>query len=248
MEIFSLNIDGGNGHSVPVWHNIKGDERLVLLVCHGFCSEKHSGTPHLLAEALADLQIGVLSMDFPGHGEHPLDGDGLSVDNCLADVKAAEAYIQQLAPNAEIGYFGSSFGGYILLLFAALGQPVGKRLMLRSGAVDMPQIFRADTTAEQWAELEAQGWYELGWDRKLRIYPQLYADFEAHDAFELYLPGMMRLLLIHGTEDAEVPYASAGRFAAEKGALLITVEGGGHRLERDGDKELLIAAARALFA
>lgn len=247
MDICSVNIAAA-GHSVPAWHNIKGDERLVLLVCHGFCSEKHSGTPHLLAEALADLGIAVLAMDFPGHGEHPLDGDGLTVANCLADVKAAEAYIQQLAPLAEIGYFGSSFGGYILLLFAALCQPVGSRLMLRSGAVDMPQIFRADTTEQQWAELEAQGWYELGWDRKLRIYPPLYDDFDAHDAFISYQPGMMRLMMVHGTEDAEVPYASAQRFAAEKGALLITVEGGGHRLERDGDKALLIAAARALFA
>ena len=62
-------------------------------------------------------RIGVVAFDFPAHGESPVDGTYLCIENCINDLASAVDFAKAAAPAARIINFGSSFGAYITLLY-----------------------------------------------------------------------------------------------------------------------------------
>lgn len=115
-------------------------ERKVVLMAHGFGSEKQGHTPLYMTKGLKQAGFGVYGFDFPAHGDSPLDGNQLTMENCVDSYAAAEARVLELAPGAEIFYFGSSFGAYTTLLYLATRPHQGQKAYLRSAAIDMPQL------------------------------------------------------------------------------------------------------------
>jgi alpha-beta hydrolase superfamily lysophospholipase len=91
------NVRGYNGYDIPCLSRIKGSEKLVVLISHGFGSNKESPTAKALCSALSERGIGSCSYDFPAHGESPADGGMLRIHNCLDDLSAVE---EQNMPDA----------------------------------------------------------------------------------------------------------------------------------------------------
>ena len=168
---------------------------MIVIISHGFGSSKESPTARALAEMLPEYGIGTYGYDFPGHGESPVDGEKLRIDACLNDLSAVEDHVLRLAPTAEIAYFSSSFGAYINLIYLATRPHAGRKSFLRSAAVDMPGLFKKDTTPAQYAELEAQGFLIMDHDyvRPLKIMKEFYGDLERYDVFALYKKGMAEI-------------------------------------------------------
>ena len=69
----------------------KGSGDKVVIVAHGFASSKESPTVEMLAKELPEKGIGVAALDFPAHGESPVDGEFLTVKNCVRDLGDMEA-------------------------------------------------------------------------------------------------------------------------------------------------------------
>lgn len=237
------------GYTIPGWSVIDGQPR-ALLVVHGSGSSKDSSTGLLLAENLPAAATGVFAIDLPAHGDSPVDGEFLRLANCLDDLAAAEARMRQLAPQAEICYFGSSFGAYLLLLYLSLRPAAGRRAVLRSAAVTMPQLLQGDIDAAAARHLQEQGYFLLdeGYGRPLKITQGFLDDLAAHDAFSVYRPGRAELLMIHGAADDIAPLAAAQRFAAYSGAQLLTVPGGQHRLDAPGQPQLVLDKTREFLS
>lgn len=236
------------GYEIPCLHTLTGDERKAVLIAHGFGSSKESPTAAMLAEALPQEGIGTLAFDFPAHGDSPVDGLKLTMGNCLDDLAAAEARIRELAPDAEIGYFGSSFGAYTVLNYLAERQPAGKKAFLRSAAVEMPKLFHHKTEDEQ-RQLEEKGYVMLDQDylRPLKLTQAFFDDLDAHDVFQLYRTGLAELAMVHGSEDETASPEAARRFAKEFGARLVMIPGGDHRLSHPGMPEEVLRLAAAFF-
>ena len=159
---------GKDGYPIPCEYEISGTETLVILVVHGLGSSKESDIALRLYKEFPALGVGVLSFDYPGHGESP--SDDYLVKNCLSDLADVTEYARKLAPNAEIAYFGSSFGVYSSLLYLkdkitedrAAGRHIVYRVFSRSGAVSMPDLMEK-STADQAESLARDGWFWLDW-------------------------------------------------------------------------------------
>lgn len=241
-------IPGKNGYTIPGIHTLTGKEAKIAVIAHGFGSSKESPTAAMLGEQFPAWGIGTIAFDFPAHGESPVGGEMLTVENCLADLQAAEETARRLCPHAEIGYFGSSFGAYITLLYLASGKAAGRKAFLRSAAVEIPELL-PELTADFAGDLERQGWFlfDAGYVRPLRLTRTLFNELAENDVFEKYQPGSAELFMVHGSGDETASPQAARRFAEFSGAELAMLSGGDHRLSLPGMPEKVLQLAREFF-
>lgn len=241
-------LESKHGYAIPC-HNCWDGQDRVLIVCHGFGSSKSSPMVQALNQEMPRHDIGVYSFDFPSHGDSPVWQEGLRVPFCLDDLAAVEDHIRAMAPNARIGYFGSSFGAYITLLHLSRGKAAGKRAFLRSAAVSMPRL--VDTWVDDRArvDLDRQGYFVPAYDyvREMRIPRDFLGDLEAHDVFARYQTGLAQLFMVHGGKDDVAPTADAVRFARQFGAELLVLPNGEHNLMGEGELEKVLEHASAFF-
>ena len=247
MERFS--IPGKNGYEIPVKSCWTG-EKQVLIVCHGFGSSKESPMVQALDERMPREGIGTVSFDFPAHGESPGQEDTLRVPYCMDDLAAVEEYVRSQDPEVEIGYFGSSFGAYITLLYLSQHPHPGAKVFLRSSAVTMPELVKTWLDQRAKEDLARQGWFVPDYDyvREMRITPAFLGDLAEHDLFEKYVPGAATLRMIHGAKDDVAPTGAAREFARRFGAHLTVLPNGEHPLMGPGELETVLDAAADFFS
>lgn len=242
-------ITGQNGYEIPCINNIIGDAELVVIISHGFGSSKESSTAQTITAALTKYGIGTFRFDFPAHGDSPVDGEMLRIGNCTSDLAAVEAHVRRLMPEAEIAYFSSSFGAYINLIYLATCKHAGRKSFLRCAAVDMPGIFRRDTTPEDDALIKTQEFVMLdkGYARPLKITREFLADLDLYDVFKLYRPGMTKIAMIHGTNDDTAPIEDVRSFAKQFDAELTEVESADHRFFIPGGMDKVVDTALKFY-
>lgn len=229
-------------YEIPYIENLKGDEEQVVIIAHGFGSSMQSPTAQMVLNELPKLGIGTIAFDFPAHGASQVDGDVLSVANCIADLGAVEEYVREKCPKAKINYFGSSFGAYITLLYLSSHPEKDGKAFLRSAAVNMHVIFENPTEAEAFA-MAQQGHLIINYGTPLKLTAKFVEDLKEHDLFELYKPGDASVMMIHGAQDETIDYQKAVEFAQKFDITLITVEGGDHRLSAEGMPEAVVMTA-----
>lgn len=235
-------LNSKHGYEIPTQAIWSGEERVVI-ACHGFGSSKASPMIQALNQALPSKGCGVVSFDFPAHGESPVWQEGLRVPYCIDDLAVVEDYVRAQRPQAKIGYFGSSFGAYITLLYLSQAAVHGERAFLRSAAVDMPAL--VDTWVDQKAreDMARQGYFVPDYDyvREMRVTPAFLQDLEAYNVFERYKAGTAALSMVHGGQDSVAPYQAAQTFAAASGADFHTLPQGEHNLMGEGELEQVLA-------
>ncbi len=241
-------LESKHGYAIPCHNDWDGQAR-VLIVCHGFGSSKSSPMVQALHQEMPRHGVGVYSFDFPAHGDSPVWQEGLRVPFCLDDLRAVEAHIRDIAPQARIGYFGSSFGAYITLLHLSGGQAAGKRAFLRSAAVSMPRLVDTWVDDRARADLDRQGYFVPDYDyvREMRVTRDFLADLAAHDVFARYRAGLAQLFMVHGGRDDVAPTADAVRFAERFGAELLVLPNGEHNLMGPGELEAVLDRAATFF-
>lgn len=240
-------LEGKKGMIVPGLNGVDGESRVVLMA-HGFGSEKRGYTPLFMTRGLKEAGFGVYGFDFPAHGDSLLEGDQLTMARCVDSYATAETRVRELAPDAEIQYFGSSFGAYTTLLYLATCPHLGNKAFLRSAAIDMPQLIWRVVAAEGEEAFERDGYCNLTYyNRPLKLTRAFCEDINQYDIFELYRKGMAQLFMIHGELDSTAFPEAARKFALEKGAKLTMVPGAEHRLMEPGNPERALKAAIDFF-
>ena len=247
MERFTLQ--SKQGYDIPCVSHWQGEKK-VLIVCHGFGSSKESPMVQALNREMPRHGMGVVSFDFPSHGESPVWQEGLRVPYCIEDLAAVEAYVREKDPAAEIGYFGSSFGAYITLLYLSLRPHHGGKAMLRSSAVGMPALVDTWVDARAKAEMAERGYFVPDYDyvREMRVTPDFLRDLSEYDVFRRYRPGAAELHMVHGAKDSVAPPEAARRFAETFGAELRMLPNGEHNLMGEGELEQVLAFAAEVFS
>lgn len=246
----TMFIPGPGGYEIPLDLYGPAQAKMAVLIVHGFGSSRESSAAVRLAQALAGQDMAACVPDLPGHGQSPADGRSLTVENCLADLAAAEACLRRRAPQARIAYFGSSFGAYLTSLYLARPGHRHSRAVLRCAALTMYRLLQEDMEREPalGRSLREQGEVLLReFDRPLLLTQGLMDSLQAHDPFRLCRPHMARLLLIHGTADEEAPVSQAREFARQMQAELVEIENAGHRFQGPGQMEQVIETALAFL-
>ena len=211
-------VASSNGHAIPIRHNICMNTKAVCIILHGYESSMESPTAKMMFRALPKVGISALSMDFPGHGESFLPMSRLTAADCAMDIEDIENYIHEIVPNADIYYFGSSFGAYNTLLHLGSNPHLGTKAFLRSCAVNMDTIFKGCENLSSFWKSHCEN---------------------ASDC---------KIVMIHGTSDESVPYKKASAFAEAFNIPLITVENGDHSLSKETMPEKVCREAIDFFS
>ena len=88
----------------------------IIIAVHGFAGDKESGAIASLAEEMVKKDTLVVALDLPGHGTSKVDGDALTLENCLNDITSVEEHYHEQYKDAKLSYFATSFGAYLVLL------------------------------------------------------------------------------------------------------------------------------------
>ena len=219
--------------------------RAVLPCLHGFAGDKYSAVVHALARRMQSERVRVLTFDWPGHGNSPVCGDCLSVDNCLADLETVLRYAD--ADGLPLWLFATSFGAFLGVNEILRRPELFEKIILRSPALKMPEIFRGFLSDEERAVLDGGGTVDLGYRRPLRLGADFYEDLCRHRVFDAPLPAGLPGLVIQGDRDEIVDPRDAAAYAEKNGLRLHLVRGADHRYRGPGQPEEIVDTAAAFL-
>ncbi len=218
----------------------------VLLCLHGFAGDKYSTVIEAVAERFS-AHMQVLTFDWPAHGDSKADPSMLTVDRCLEDLDTMIGYINEHYPGLPLYAFATSFGGYLLLKYHAREPEVFDRIILRSPALDMPEVVRHFMDDETYKAWEKGGTVDFGLERPLPLTIEFLRELRRHGAALGSIADSERFMIIQGDKDDVVSPDLARRFARQNGIAICMVEGADHRYKNPGDVDRILEAAVDFF-
>ena len=200
------------GHAVAAILStpIQATDRLIVL-CHGFLSNKKSTTNRTLTRLLLDQGIATFRFDFFGQGESEGPFErltvGTAIDQTLAalDVVKAQSY-------RRVGLIGSSFGGLVAILVAAQRADLAA-VGLKCPVPDFPEVLRLE-----FGEAGMDRWrrhHEIpdvtGGTQPVRLPFAFYENCLAYDAYKAAEAITAPVLIVQGDCDELVPLHQSRR-------------------------------------
>lgn len=220
----------------------------TILFLPGFRSDMTGAKATALAGAATLRAFAMTLFDYRGHGA----SEGRFEEAVIGDWLADAAAVLDRATEGPVILVGSSMGGWMALLLAAL-RP--ERIAGIVGVAAAPD-FTADLVRPALPPAARAALAMLGvihapspYGDPIPITRRLLDDGDRH--LVLRTPSTIRcpVHLLHGRADREVPWRTATRLAAHLGQARVTVElieDGDHRLSRDDDLRRIVAAVERM--
>ncbi len=235
----SGGFDRGDGVTLA-WRRLPGRAPTVVFL-PGFGSDMAGAKAEAVAAHCAARGQAMLRLDYSGHGE----SGGAFTDGGIGRwAEDAIAVLDRLTAGPLL-LVGSSMGGWIALL-TALARPA--RVVALLGLAAAPDftedlMWDAATPLEQ-AALMAQGYVAIPneYGPPQVITRHLIEDGRRHLLLRAPIPLAIPVRLIHGQQDADVPWQTALKLAAAitgQDVQVTLVKDGEHRLSRPSDLALL---------
>jgi pimeloyl-ACP methyl ester carboxylesterase len=212
----SLNFQDPAGHRVSaiLARPASPTDRIVLL-CHGFLSNKNSTTNKTLTRLLLARDIATFRFDFFGQGESQGPFEQITLTTAVDQARAALDLIRAEGFR-RIGIMGSSFGGLVAVLTAGHEAGHGRDLRvlgLKCPVPDFPEMLRlefGDAGMERW-RLGQEIPDVSGGTRPLRLHFAFYEDCLTHDAYKAAERIVSPALIVQGDCDELVPLHQSQR-------------------------------------
>lgn len=228
------------------YHHTSGTAPTVLL-CGGYTSDM-TGTKAVALERWCSAEgRGYIRFDYSGHGR----SDGRFEDGSIGDwAEDALAIIDQVTTGPLI-VVGSSMGGWIMVL-VALARPERVRgLVGIAAAPDFTEDLLRKATAAQRGDLARQGFWlqPSAYGASHVVTARLLDDGRERLLLGAPIPIACPVHLLHGQQDADVPWQTALRLTERLQSADVTVElikAGDHRLSREADLARIMAAIERL--
>lgn len=240
-----------NGQCIPCIADIPENCRKIIIIVHGLSSSKESDNAAYMMKYFGERGVGTIAYDQPGHGTEEASKERLLLESCIDSLTAVEKYVAGNYPDAEICYFGSSFGAYVLGIYLARGLNSGRKAFMRCAAVIFPQMIVGDVHAEPDPEamkiLNRIGYIETMLEGKtVRFYKEFLEELRANSMIDIYaeaLPEGVELSFVHGEKDPVVPMAAVKAFAEKHGYPFLVIPGEGHSISSLPDSPARVADA-----
>ncbi len=252
-----LKLSKENGCVVPCLADVPEGAGMIVIYVHGFESCKECMTAKVLFRRMPPEGIGVISYDQPGHGEAEARDEWIGIEACMDSLQAVENYAHEKYPEAEIVYFGSSFGAYVTGLYISSREHLGDKFFMRSAAVNMPWLLLgppgSEPDPESLALLKKQGYLQpnLGVGDPVKVPEAMFQDLKEHDLFEEFNPdafGKTACRMVHGEKDIVIDPKMASKFADKFGIPIVFMLGEGHSISLKPDSpDVVMDHAIAFF-
>jgi len=227
---FEVNEGGHNIRCKLYYEDLRAIRRVVIF-CHGFGGHKDNGAAERFAQWVLSKygSTGIVTFNWPCHGDDVKKK--LTLSDCDSYLSLVVGYARERFAAEELYCYATSFGGYQLLRYIhQYGSPF-RRIALRCPAVDMYEAFTCRiVTPEQLQKLQKGKDVQVGFDRKVPVTLNFLQELEQQNLRKMdFLDWAEDILIIHGTSDEIIPFASAQSFADEQLMEFAPVEGADHR-------------------
>lgn len=214
-------------------------DRLVLL-CHGFLSNKNSTTNKTLTRLLLDRGIATCRFDFFGQGESEGPFKDITLTTALDQARAALAYVRTHGYQ-RLGLMGSSFGGLVAVLLAAQqsGCSDPRALALKCPVLDFPETLRLEFGDDRMVHWKQR--HEIpnviGGSQPVALDYRLYEDCLTFDAYKAAESIEAPVLIVQGGCDELVPAHQSRRLydALKVEKRLDVLQGANHGFTKGDD-------------
>lgn len=216
-------------------------ESPVVVLCHGFSTNKESNTYLLLEKALNEKGVAIFRFDFFGHGESEGKFEDITVSEAVDDALQAVSFLKGKGFK-RIGLFGSSFGGMAALL-AASKQPGLRLLVLKSPVSDSLGKIAAEEDKVDVSEWRKNGfiWHESSRMGRQKLNYSFFEDAEKVSGFEAAKKVKVPTLIVHGSQDKVVPVEQSKKTASLiPECRLEIIEGADHKYSKPEDFERML--------
>ncbi|MEO0462707.1 MAG: alpha/beta hydrolase [Pseudomonadota bacterium] len=234
-----------DGRQIAFRHTAGAGPTLVFLP--GYMSDMSGSKATSLFDAAEAKGRACLLLDYSGCGASSGDfADGTLSRWCEEVCALVEAYVE-----GPVLLVGSSMGGWLMLL---VGRALGEQVAGIIGIAPAPDFIRWGYDAAQRAAMAAgETVYEDNpyGPEPTPTHPGFYADAETQLQLDSPIPITCPVRLLHGQNDADVPWAISLKLAQalDTADIQVTlVKDGDHRLSREADIALLHRIVETFYA
>ena len=206
----------------------------IIISCHGFGGSKENTASKKLASKVLEKydNIGVVTFDWPCHGKDVRQK--LHLVDCNNYMSAVINHICSKYSVDNLYCNATSFGGYLTLKYIKENGNPFKKIILRCPAVNMGNVLYnnilTDLDREQ---LSKRKDVIAGFERKIRITPQLMQDLVENDITKYdYRDYSDCILIMHGTADELIPHDVVKHFAEMNSIDFISIAGADHMFQK----------------
>ena len=195
----------------------------IVIYCHGLGANKIWATRFY--DYLLTNKIGIISFDFPGHGEDKTDFVYFNLSLCISYLEEMIDYVK-IKYNVPIYLFGSSFGGCVIQNKLIKTDINIKKAMLMCPTINFCEIIerKLGISLDYFNTNEFVPLYN-----NIKIYKDAYLEFKnGNNAVKNY--EFQNVSIIQGTLDRTVLYDDISKFCKKNNLKLTTIEGGKHEL------------------
>ncbi len=219
----------------------EGTHPSLVILWHGFRSNKDSTTNRAIEPLLLGEGIGVLRADFYGHGESFGKFEDVTITEAVEDVCASVGWARKRGYK-RIGLLGSSFGGLACLIAAS-------KVSVEALGLRCPVIQKmGDTISDdpkQWKKKKFLDLEKID-GKGARLSYSFYEDAQQWDGFALARKVACPTLIIHGDADTIVPCEDSKHIAKLlQDSEIYIIKGADHRFS--AHTEILLGKFIAFF-
>lgn len=216
----------------------------VVVLCHGFLSNKNSTTNKTLTKMLNDRGLATCRFDFFGQGESEGCFEDITTSLAVGQARAAIAHVASLGYK-RIGLVGSSFGGLVSILTTAQ-QPDIACLALKCPVVDFAEELRLEFGPDEMARWQATDTIPnlMGGTERVRLKYRMYEDCLQQIAYGPAAHITTPTLIVQGERDELVPLHQSQRLlkALRGPKRLDLLPGADHQFTRGEDFRTMTTA------
>lgn len=219
----------------------EGRSCLMVVLMHGFMSDKNDRIVRAVADRLRQEHVGYVRFDFNGHGESEGRFQDMTVLNEIEDARRVYEYARTLDAVGEVALLGHSQGGVVAgMLAGELGAERVSRVVLMSPAAVLRENAQKGVLFGVRYDPDNIPEYITVFGRRVgRAYLQTAKALPVYETAARYGGPAC---IIHGTEDDIVPCAYGVRFdEGYEDAVVRLIEGDDHSFSRHFDEAVSAA-------
>lgn len=211
-------------NKINIIENMPIDElEKKVIYCHGLGSNKN--LVNRFSKDLLNNNIGVVSFDFPGHGDDKTPFSLFNLSLCIEYLEEVIKYIKNKY-NVPICLFGSSFGGFVVLNRLIIRNNDIDKTILMCPAINFCEIMelKSGISIDYFDTNEFMPLYN-----NIKIYKDSYLEFKNGDK-KIRKANFRNISIIQGMMDKTVSYDDIREFCLRNNLELVTIQKGKHEL------------------
>lgn len=196
----------------------------IVIYCHGFGENKDRIKQHY--EILNSNNIGIISFDFPCHGDDKQDDIQFNLTNSIDYLNAVIKYVKKY--DVPFCLMGSSFGGYIILSRINRVSEKIDKVFLKFPAVNFYECTKRKLKIDL-NYFDEHEYYEFLNGR--RLYKEGFIQFMNDNLMNKFDKHNSNIYIIHGDKDNTVLLKDVWYFCKKNNINLKVIEGAKHGMK-----------------